>query len=263
MAMTRLHRALTSQDCNYRSKYLDYALTAGNWIMSNTKVDDQLGGFSGGYEEGGAKRGWRSVEHNTDVFVFFTNLFKLTKDCKWQEGADSAAKFVRACRLGDEWGLRYCAGTLGDSQNLNVFVVPTDCQTWTSLASIDPCSNSGCLQFMLKNMPTQSAGFSGILFSRTGREVQNENTAGAAMSLFLNDHSAEAQVLYDSLERQIADAPNSDGFGIVATPATESFTGDGLGWSYFNWPHTAASAWTGLAFLVKEGQCSANPFATI
>jgi hypothetical protein len=67
---------------------------------------------------------------------------------------------------------------------------------------------------------------------------------------------------YDSLTRQIGSANNGDGYGVVATPAPEAKTGEGLGWSYFNFLHVASSAWTGLALLAREDP-AANPYARL
>jgi hypothetical protein len=94
--------------------------------------------------------------------------------------------------------------------------------------------------------------------------VQNEVTAGAAMALQLQGGALRdaAAAFYASLEQQQQGAPGGDGLGLVATPDVEADTGPGLGWKYFNWPHAASSAWTGLAFLARE-DASANPYAPI
>lgn len=63
---------------------------------------------------------------------------------------------------------------------------------------------------------------------------------------------------------QIRRAPGTDGLGVVATPVAECWTGDGLGWSYFNWPHCAATAWTGLAILASTRRAgNPNPFSEL
>jgi hypothetical protein len=63
----------------------------------------------------------------------------------------------------------------------------------------------------------------------------------------------------ESLVRQIKEAENSIGYGLVATPAKEAHTGEGLGWAYFNYLHVASTAWTGLALIGKDNE-EANPY---
>jgi hypothetical protein len=55
------------------------------------QVEDEWGGFSGGYEADGSKRLWRSMEHNTDAFALFRLLRQVTGEGKW-EGPMHAAQ---------------------------------------------------------------------------------------------------------------------------------------------------------------------------
>lgn len=155
----------------------------------------------------------------------------------------------------------------------------------------------GALDYMNTSMSARETTgappltFDGFKFSEGGTGVQNEATAGAAMALYAYARymferqdgldqgssyqgnqigraraqigtywSERATLLLDSLESQIRSAPGTDGKGVVATPSAEATSG--LGWSYFNWLHVAASAWTGLA-LLYEGDRKANPFAPV
>jgi hypothetical protein len=259
LALTRLYHRTRA----YR--YLHAAETIGRCIVENCTVPDDWGGFSGGEDHWGTKRLWRSVEHNVDAFSFFANLHHLTGDAQWAEASESARRLVLACRIVERRDVvYYCTGT-GVTQELNRGVVPTDTQSWTALAGIDPGPNEGySLIYMMHHMNTTSAGFQGARFARDGKEVQNEATAGAAMALWLSKaglrHAAEDY--YASLLRQITEAPNGDGYGLVATPVPEADTGPGLGWKYFNFLHVASTAWTGLALLAKEDP-GANPYAPL
>lgn len=283
LALTRLHHRTR------RYRYLHAAETIGHHIVSTCAVDDAWGGFSGGQDHWGTVYHWRSVEHNVDAFSFFANLHHLTGEDHWAQASASARKLVRACRITDATKPNvayYCTGTksppTGEALDalvksgrlkpgetpppeLNDTVVPTDTQSWTALAGIDPGPNEGySLIYMMHHMHAESAGFFGFRFARNGTEVQNEATAGAVMALQLSKAGLQhaAGRCYDSLVAQIEKAPNADGYGLVATPAPEATTGPGLGWSYFNFLHVASSAWTGLALLAKEDP-GANPYAPL
>jgi hypothetical protein len=253
-ALTRIY-AKTHQ---YR--YLYNALLIGNWITANCAVADTWQGFSGGEEFWGSKRLWRSVEHNIDVYALFLNLYALTRDAAWQDAANKAKTLVMASRLPAGY---YVTGT-GNDQTLNDGVVPTDTQSWSALAGINPDGNAQSLQYMLDNFATTTNGYRGFKFALAGSGVQNEVTAGAAMALHLQGGAfrERAAVYYDSLERQQKSATNTDGLGLVATPGPEADTGQGLGWKYFNWLHVASTAWTGLAFLARDN-AYANPYQTV
>jgi hypothetical protein len=249
-----------------RYRYLHAAERIGGWILQNCRVGDDWGGFSGGEDHWGTKYPWRSVEHNVDAFSFFANLHHLTGDAAWADASAHARKLVLACRITESRSVvYYCTGT-GETMVLNSGVVPTDTQSWTALAGIDPGANEGySLVYMLHHMDATSKGFAGTKFSQKADEIQNEATAGAAMALWLRGGDSlrpAAERYLDSLVRQIAEAPNGDGYGVVATPAAEAKAGDGLAWSYFNFLHVASSAWTGLALLARDNP-GANPYAPL
>jgi len=255
-----------------RYRYLHAAETIGRWIIAHCTVHDDWGGFSGGEDPWGNRFPWRSVEHNVDAFALFANLHHLTGDAMWADARASARKLVLACRIkNSEIQYHYVTGTKapkqpGDPPALNDGVIPTDTQSWTALAGIDPgLPEQFSLVYMVHKMETTSAGFVGTKFAEHGSEVQNEATAGAAMALWLCGGEAmrpAAQRYLDSLTAQIGKAKNGDGYGVVATPAPEATTGPGLGWSYFNFLHVASSAWTGLALLACENP-GANPYARL
>jgi hypothetical protein len=260
LALTRMYHRTG------RRRYLHAAETIGGWILKNCAVADEWGGFSGGEDPWGNRYLWRSVEHNVDAFSLFQNLHHLTKQQRWADAQASARKLVLACRVTQGANrMWYVTGT-GLTKVLNAAVVPTDTQSWTSLAGIDPGAAEGySLIYMMQTMHTTSAGFEGTKFAQAGSEVQNEATAGAAMALWLRGDDAFrglAQRWLDSLVKQMTDAKNADGYGVVATPAAEAKTGEGLGWSYFNFLHVASSAWTGLALLAKDDP-GANPYAPL
>lgn len=260
LALTRMHHRTG------RYRYLHAAETIGRWIVGNCTVADDWGGFSGGEDQWGGKYAWRSVEHNVDAFSFFANLHHLTGEQAWAGASASARKLVLACRVQKGPSVVYYVTGTGTTKVLNEGVIPTDTQSWTALAGIDPGPNEGySLIYMMHNMDTTTAGFAGTRFAQHGSEVQNEATAGAAMALWLRGGDGMrkgAERYYDSLLRQIREARNGDGYGVVATPAEKADTGPGLGWSYFNFLHVASSAWTGLALLAQQDP-GANPYAPL
>ncbi|MEJ2322142.1 MAG: hypothetical protein P8Z31_07335, partial [Gammaproteobacteria bacterium] len=224
IALTRLYARVQCP------RYLYNAMLIGQWIIDNCSVDDGWQGFSGGEDSWGNKRLWRSVEHNVDAYALFLNLHALTQDAGWLDAAHRAKNLVIACRLPDGY---YVTGT-GEDQSLNAGVVPTDTQSWTALAGIDPEANERSLRYMTRACGTKTGDYPGFRFALGGREIQNEVTAGAAMALHLHGGAlaAEASAYYDSLARQQNNAPNTDGLGLVATPGREADTGQGLGWKY-------------------------------
>jgi hypothetical protein len=260
LALTRMYHRTK------RHRYLHAAETIGRWITQNCTVADDWRGFSGGEDQWGGKYPWRSVEHNVDAFSFFANLHHLTGTQAWADASASARQLVLACRVKKSENVMYYVTGTGATQVLNAGVIPTDTQSWTSLAGIDPGPAEGySLIYMMHHMDATSAGFAGTKFAEHGEEVQNEATAGAAMALWLRGEDAfrnAATRYYDSLLKQIGSARNGDGYGVVATPAAEAKTGPGLGWSYFNFLHVASSAWTGLALLARENP-GANPYAPL
>src|SRR5262249_12584135 len=132
IALTRLYARTR------HSRYLYIAQVIGTWINSNCAVGDPWQGFSGGEDAGGPKRLWRSVEHNVDAYALYRNLHALTQNAAWQDAADRARALVLACRLPAGY---YVTGT-GIGQTLNSGVVPTDTQSWTALAGLNPDGNA-------------------------------------------------------------------------------------------------------------------------
>jgi len=260
LALTRMYHRTR------RHRYLHAAETIGRFILQNCAVADDWGGFSGGEDPWGNKYLWRSVEHNVDAFSLFQNLHFLTKQQRWADVQASARKLVLACRVQKSANVVYYVTGTGTTKVLNDGVIPTDTQSWTALAGIDPGANEMySLLYMVQQMNATTSGFRGTKFAQHGSEVQNEATAGAAMALWLRGGDSmrgPAEAWYDSLQKQILVGTNSDGYGLVATPAPEAKTGPGLGWSYFNFLHVASSAWTGLALLARESP-GANPYASL
>src|SRR5437763_7972557 len=63
--------------------YLNAAASLAKWIVQNTRVDDDLGGFAAGVQgfetaagapQGQERRSYRATEHNIDLAVMFEHL---------------------------------------------------------------------------------------------------------------------------------------------------------------------------------------------
>lgn len=122
----------------------------------------------------------------------------------------SSQALVRRCFVnGPAGAAHFCTGT-GEGPVLNAGVIPTDCQTWTALSGVAPDVRDACLDYVVANHQATSAGFLGMRFSSTGREVQNENTAGAALAL-REAGRAEAGSLLASLQDQVSGGCTSAG----------------------------------------------------
>jgi hypothetical protein len=259
--------------------YLEIAKEKANWILDHCKDDKCCGGFTGGY--GGWQQipfGWKSTEHNIDVYVFGQNLYELDHDAKWAEMAKHAQDFVKCMYVPvDGQCGYYLTGTLDHGCIPNSSPIPADAQAWTALARCDDIKidtderAEHAMQWLLENLkdgcecgivPLPSDG---VKFSDKGRNMQCEVTASAASALaWLDAEPAQAQAfleLLDWIRRN--EAPGYDGIpdgnGIVATPCPEgAYTGYGNAW-YYKLLHVASSTWTGLATLVCRGDKAANP----
>jgi len=235
--------------------YLEGAILIGNWILKNTKKEDKMKGFTGG-EEWGIARKWRSVEQNTLAYALFRALSSLTRDPIWEDNMEHARFFITYC-YDDIKGL-FCTGVGADGKIESAF--PSDAQIAFALSEIDPALNTGLLKNLATDFWHTAKKFEGIRFSTEGTGIHNERTASAAFALHISGEvelAPYADRLFESLERQIGSAPNTDKHGLVATPHEEADTG--MGWKFYNWLHCASTAWAGLAFLAKS-KPSCNPY---
>jgi len=237
------------------SSYLEGAILVGNWILSNAKSEQKLKGFTGG-EEMGIKREWRSVDENILVFALFRALSTLTRNPKWEDNMEHARSFINYCYDMIE-GI-YCTGVGADNKLEQVF--PCDSIISTVLAEIDPALNTTLLRNLTQKFWVTTNNFEGVKYSLTGIGIHNEKTASGAFALKMSGEAEFipfADRLFDSLERQIAGAVNTDKHGLVATAGSEADSG--MGWKFKTWLHCATTAWAGLAFLGKD-KPSCNPY---
>jgi len=175
--------------------------------------------------------------------------------------------------------------------------VPADGVFWSILADADPDRSHHALAVYyglqadgFREQDIDKVGTSvfgsdlrlldGVRFSSLGNGIQWENTASAVMALKHADlnipfaKSALGSLM--ALLRRYRSIPASVLGGNHAAwqrfmfcnpnrncPKHPGGSDTGLGWSYFRFPHTAATAWTGLALMFFNGMEDANPFGPL
>jgi len=240
MALTRLFHATGE------TKYLDGALDIARWIQTNTADMTRAPyGYMGGQLEDGTSLVWKSTEHNADIAGFFTQLAQVSGDPVWSDRAAVAAAFVTAMQAADG---HVDTGTLLDGSTTNVYPVPLDAQTWSSLATGDPRYGTA-VDWTLANLIANDGQYQGPSISHVDvSKVWFEGAGHLALALRLRDgvgDAARADALLDSIRLAQRDAPNGDGKGIVAT-STDGLD-SGFGDLYYASLHSGTTAWYLLA----------------
>jgi hypothetical protein len=248
---------------------------------------------------------YRSGEHNIDMFAlghmlsagfetgharrFVQNMF----------GKDPA--FPSLYIVGTEGSAERCGSTLG----IGKMPIPADVQTWGIAADLEPSKTNkrealrvvtadapqGMWQEDIDHLGNNGKGrgqvYHGVRFSTGGHGVQWENAASTliAMVAYRDEHGDDIGLtrriiqVRESLQRLLkvyGSVPASILGGNWDRWHTSGrhnhdqiFPGGsdtGLSWAYFRYPHTASTAWTGLALLMQgaEGQkvvLENNPYA--
>jgi hypothetical protein len=116
-------------------KYLDGAMSLGNWIFNVTFDQRGPGGYNFGVDGGNNLLLFKSTEHNIDVFALFGMLARLSGENIWSERAEHARNFLRSM-----WNAEsrfFWTGTGADGATINRDNVPADTQTWSYMALLD------------------------------------------------------------------------------------------------------------------------------
>eukprot|EP00933_Yihiella_yeosuensis_P033531 TRINITY_DN27214_c0_g1_i1.p1 TRINITY_DN27214_c0_g1~~TRINITY_DN27214_c0_g1_i1.p1 ORF type:complete len:714 (-),score=112.68 TRINITY_DN27214_c0_g1_i1:635-2503(-) len=299
VAMAFAHFAAASGDtCSH--------MVAHDILQALKKVDscgDKFEGFMARMRPYPGK--YRSTEHNTDVFAlsrmlndtatqirastFVQNMFGF--DTRFEEfyamgtdGAEPCDSKPRATAIA------------ADAQfwNLLAEVDPQEERKIASLNSaLQPEKKGGMValdQDKIANSNTSTAGrkLRGLRFTNWGHGIQWENTASGVMAMKLFRHRFGPYLLKDvNLSNEIYEMQSSlthllDEYGSVPASVlggnlkawhknnhSAEYPGGsdtGIGWTYLRYPHTAATAWTGLMLLFQAGSEhavneDANPFA--
>ncbi|MDW8002978.1 MAG: hypothetical protein RMJ39_10040 [Deltaproteobacteria bacterium] len=234
-------------------KYLEAVKTLGEWIIKETKDVRGAGGYTGGYKgwEGAQKKMlWKSTEHNLDLYVAFSRLYKITGQKIWKDSALHAKRFVEA--MWNEEGGHFWTGTLEDGVTINKQNVPLDVNTWGLMALLDVNKYKRGILWAEKNCYVEADGFKGFDFNNDRDHVWFEGTAQMVIAYQMIGEWNKANLYLSELRKAQTQAINSNGKGIVAASADGLTTG--FDWQYFRRLHIGSTAW----FIFAE--MGYNPF---
>ena len=252
---------LTYDEITGENRYLNSAITLGEWIFDSCYNASNYPGYIGGFIGSDlfmTKELWKSTEHNIDVYVAFTRLGNATGDSIWYTRADFAWSFVES--MWDPVTEHFWTGT-DASGNINN-TSPLDIQVWALLAKpwLTQFDNSLC--WIENNCYVDTLGYHGFNFSTENDGIWWEGTAQATCAYSLKGEGSKYfnylnQLRNWQIENNPTINPNGNEKGIVATLPDSLFTGffQVYGkWNYYNRLHIGATAW----YLFAEK--SYNPY---
>jgi hypothetical protein len=228
------------------TRYLGAAVSIGRWIQANCLSERGPGGYTGGYDSSSDRVGWKSTEHNIDVFALFRLLARLTGQDVWQDRAQHARRFVVA--MWDWPPGAFDIGTIANGVTINESVQAEDVNTWSYLALRDPAYETS-VDWTIRNLTSHAGRFRGVSLSTCDRGgVWFEGTANLADALEtrpgFGDTRRAAGYLADLGYAQ-AHGPDADGLGIMAS--SENGLTDCQGDFVYASLHTGTTAWYILA----------------
>jgi hypothetical protein len=272
-------------------RFLDGAVRIGEWIETNARTSEPLGGYKFGVDGANAKLPFSSTEHNIDLVGFFGQLADQTGKRVWRGRREHAAAFI--AKMWEPAGGFFYTGT-NDGVTVNTSPIPEDTQTWSFLAlesrryarSLDwEASNLRVLDNADRRNSTVPAGqsYEGITFSSASlvanedapiapfqpkpdrNGVWFEGTAHLALALRVRRGRGDeslARRLLASTERAQDLLGAGQTIGAKALPeragvvSASSPLDTGFGFGYYPYRHTGATAWYLLAAR------RANPLST-
>jgi hypothetical protein len=254
--------------------FLNAAVSLARWIVENTKVEDPLGGFSGGVQgferaagvpEGQQRRDYRSTEHNIDLTALFEHLAAAAGDPqdsgRWRAQMIHARTFVEKMRADGADVSPYWTGTnAGAGMAINRSVVPLDVQTWGVLGTHEPGQHAGALDWALTNCTAAGNRDAFDFNCHDGDGAWWEGTAQVAAALQWLKRGTDAAPMRARLRAaQLKDTPAAGALPAASrcgltTGFSRILNGKIVPWVYTNWPHIGATAWFIFAAL------GANPY---
>lgn len=247
-------------------RYLAAATKLAKWIVVHTRVEDELGGFSGGYDgheraqgdpSGQAKADWRSTEHNIDAYSMFRHLAAVSASHsererdEWLEQARHARKFVDRMRSARSGSWHLWTGTQPGSTAINRSPIPVDVQAWAVLGMDAPTTFAPVLDWTKANCGVRGSKPGFDFNCHNGDGTWWEGTAQMAIAFDTVGRAQEAdQLLHNLRQVQI-----TTGRAVGALPAasicklTTGFerkwpsTGETKPWLYASSLHIGATAW--------------------
>jgi hypothetical protein len=254
--------------------FLKAAKALARWIVVNTKVEDPLGGFSGGVQgferasgvpEGQHRRDYRATEHNIDLAALFARLATAASDPEesgyWTAQMFHARSFVNKMRADGANAPFYWTGTsAGAGMEINKSVVPLDVQTWSVLSTLEPGHSTEALDWALTNCTAGSISDAFDFNCHDGDGAWWEGTAQVAAALrWLKRGNEAAPMLARLRAAQVKDPPAAGALPAASrcgltTGFSRTHNGETVPWVYTDWPHIGATAWFIFAAL------GANPY---
>jgi hypothetical protein len=254
--------------------YLNAARTLGKWIIENTKVDDELGGFSAGVQgfekaagnpEGQVRKAYRSTEHNIDLEALFERLASIAgpdspEGLSWMAAAAHARSFVDAMQNKAPDAPYFWTGTAAGT-SINETNIPLDVQTWAVLRTRQADKYRGALDWALKNCTAKGSSDTFDFNCNDGDGAWWEGTAQVAAALHWLKRDREVAPVLDRLRgAQLTNGPVPGALpaasrcGLTTGFQQAYLSGKSLPWLYPDWPHIGTTAWFIFATL------GVNPF---
>ena len=238
---------LTLAEQHRDRRFQETALLLGGWLLDHCR-DKQRDGFSGGvFGDGTGERllTWKSTEHNIDAEALFRWLARRDGDPRWQQGADSARRFLESQWEATDGHFRI--GTLADGISENLATSGLDAQLWPQLLPAAAPDWRRALDYA-ERAHGVAGGFS---FNNDRAGLWTEGTAQAALAFKAVGQGLRARALLDRVAAEI-----SPGGYLWATPEARLGTGLAIGpdsvtadFFYFHVPHLGATAWAVIAAL--------------
>jgi len=239
---------LTAHDQTGEPAFLDSARRVMSWT-TGMNLDSGNAGFFGGFinhEPQPEKLGWKSTEHNTDVYAAASWMARIDPEGGWDADADHALSFLDAMWDGSEG--RWFVGSVPGSNRPNVATSGLDALLWPLIAVPPRADRADAVLAWTERNHGVPGGFD---FNEDRDGIWLEGTAQAALVYGLLGKPEKAEPLFATMEREIA----PDGL-LFATVNDELTTGLSVGpasepgdFKYYRLPHVGASAWAVLAAL--------------
>ncbi|MFH0726851.1 MAG: hypothetical protein V2B19_10955 [Pseudomonadota bacterium] len=253
------------------SNYLRSAERMAEWIHHHNFSQTGPGGYTGGVygwepsaenREEPAKVGWKSTEHNIDIYVAFMRLARATGRQEWIDRAEHAKMFVR--KMWDPAEGHFWAGTDPDGHTVNKKPVPLDVHSWAILAFKDVEEFSEGVRWAMRNCKVSTGsggtGVSGFDFKwmPPGSEVDKgiwwEGTAQMQLAMKMAGFDQEAANCLQNIRNHGFSARSGE--GVFATDPQELSTGfpkeewgPNMMWKYYRRSHVGATCWCLFAEL--------------
>lgn len=239
-----------------RADYLAAAERAADFVLA---LSEDAGGFTAGFEgwdEEQKKIGYKSTEHNIDVYCAFEHLARAIEAHKPEKagilraGAGHALDFVLS--MYDEQLHCFYTGTETDGLTVSEGVIPLDANTLAILALRERLPEPEAVIAFIEARMSVEKGFDFSAGDLDG--IWNEGSAQMALCYALlgqDDKYAALLVYFRSQSDKEGGIPAADRDGVSTGFVVE---GSDQLWEYNNTQSIGASAWLALAQLRQ------NPF---